>query len=891
MESIIKPIIDKRDFKGGILDNNIKYIIINDKDLDKSYVSVCVNVGSYFNPKEYQGLAHFLEHMLFMGSKKYPQVNYFMNQVNEYGGYTNAYTASLNTTYFFNVFDNGLDHIIDILTQFFIEPLFDSNSIQKEINAVNNEHIKNINNDYYKLYYLGLYLADKDSIINTFSTGSLKTLNKKDIREKMIEFYNKYYTTDNLSICIASSKSVDNIFNLINNTFGCIKPKNESITQFKLKFPSNLIKPYYTKNINNKYYFKTSMDINVITYIWDIPIDTVDDFKILDLLLNNKSKTSLYYYLKVNGFLKYINSSIDEEGIFVITLYLTDDGYNNLPYINHLLFIYLEKIYDIDINQFALYHQKILNINFNYSSKDDTENLCNTLNYYHLKYDTKNVYKYISVIYDLKSSDYYKTLFSKYINQNNNVIIISSNKIINDITYYSLHNYNDKYGKLNIDLKYNKKISINNIGNIDLNNSYLDLKIINYNNFSNNKPFLINKNVWFGSYNNFNEPIINIWLQLNNLNFHANPTNYILTHISCDILNFLINILLYKPLELGYNIDFSSDYIHSSININISGFNDKIKLEKLLLDLFNILHNIDKYYNIITKKYVNNLLLNFIKRLNNKKYLNSWEYNDVIINSDIYPNYFNDNKLYKYFKYIIYKKTYKDIKLYTKNIFLNEKTCMTSFIYGNIDKFNITNILSDQTYNNKYYSYLKLNLLSTKIIKHPNIKETATYLGYYYYIGKFKIKKYLLMLLCVNIFRERFFDILRTKYQLGYLVKMTLELHRDHYYIAQKIQSNNKIDDIKSKLNDFNNNLLEYLNTIDFNKYLITLRNNIKNKDNNLDEIYSRYCNEIISRKYLFNRKEILLNNIKLLSKEKLIKFIKKYINTNNQILRIIEGN
>ena len=888
MESIIKPIIDKRDFKGGILDNNIKYIIINDKDLDKSYVSVCVNVGSYFDPKEYQGMSHFLEHMLFMGSKKYPKVNYFMNQVNEYGGYTNAFTAALNTTYFFNVFDNGLEHVIDILTQFFIDPLFDINSIQKEINAVNNEHIKNINNDYYKLYYLALYLADEDSIINTFGTGSLKTLNKKEIRNKMIEFYNKYYTTDNLSICIASSKSIDEIFKLINKTFGLIKSKNNLLNEFKLKFPSNLVKPYYTKNINNIYYFKTSIDINVITYIWDIPIDNVEDFKILDLLLNNKSKTSLYYYLKVSSLLKYIDTSIDDEGIFIIKLYLTDEGYNNILYINHLLFIYLDKIYTIDINQFALYHQKILNINFNYSNKDDTQNLCNELNFYHLKYHTKNVYKYMSVIYDIKSTDYYKTLFSKYINQNNNIKIISSNRMINNITYYPLHNYNDKYGKLDINLTYNKKININNIGNIDLNNSYLDLKIINYNNFSNDKPYLINNNIWFGSYNKFNEPIINIWMQLNNLNYHSNPTNYILTSISCDILNFLISTLLYKPLELGYSIDFSSDYIHSSININISGFNDKNKLDKLLLDLFHILYNIDKYYNIITKKYINNLLVNFIKRLNNKKYLNSWEYNNVILNNDIYLNYFNDKLLYKHFKYIIHKKTYKDIKLYIKNIIVNEKTCITSFIYGNIDKFNIDNIILNNT--SIQYPYVKLNLLSNKIIKHPNIKETATYLGYYYYIGKFKIKKYLLMLLCINIYSERFFDILRTKYQLGYLVKMTLELHRDHYYIAQKIQSNNKIDDIKNKLNDFNKVLLEYLDSIDFNKYIITLKNNIKNKDNNLDEIYSRYCNEIISRKYLFNRKEILLKNIKLLSKEKLIKFIKKYINTNNQIIRIIEG-
>ena len=66
--TIIKPKFDIRKFKSSKLKNNIKYIIINDDKLDRTYVSVNVLTGSFNEPKDCGGLAHFLEHMLFMGS-------------------------------------------------------------------------------------------------------------------------------------------------------------------------------------------------------------------------------------------------------------------------------------------------------------------------------------------------------------------------------------------------------------------------------------------------------------------------------------------------------------------------------------------------------------------------------------------------------------------------------------------------------------------------------------------------------------------------------------------------------------------------------------------------------------------------------------------------------
>jgi insulysin len=66
-----------------------------DKDnrSDMVSVSLSVNVGSFNNPPDRQGLAHFLEHMIFMGSEKYPNENAFFELISASGGYANAYTS------------------------------------------------------------------------------------------------------------------------------------------------------------------------------------------------------------------------------------------------------------------------------------------------------------------------------------------------------------------------------------------------------------------------------------------------------------------------------------------------------------------------------------------------------------------------------------------------------------------------------------------------------------------------------------------------------------------------------------------------------------------------------------------------------------------------------
>ena len=94
---------DKRKYRHVTLKNRLHCLIIQDEDTEKSSACVDVRVGSMADPKEAAGLAHFLEHMLFLGTEKYPVENCYSSFLNSHGGHSNAYTDQEDTVYYFDV--------------------------------------------------------------------------------------------------------------------------------------------------------------------------------------------------------------------------------------------------------------------------------------------------------------------------------------------------------------------------------------------------------------------------------------------------------------------------------------------------------------------------------------------------------------------------------------------------------------------------------------------------------------------------------------------------------------------------------------------------------------------------------------------------------------------
>ena len=211
------PINETRKFKSGELNNSIKYTIIYDEYAEKASMATAVNTGSYFDPENYDGLAHFLEHMLFLGSKKYPNEDEFDSTLKANGGYSNAYTDNFETVYYFTVNTEMLEKSIDMFSRFFIDPLFDKNSVEREVNAVNSEHSKNINQNWWRINYITNLISKHNSQINKFSTGNLQTLKKKGVREKMKELIDQSSDAINNMMALAAESEHPRAFEVLSN--------------------------------------------------------------------------------------------------------------------------------------------------------------------------------------------------------------------------------------------------------------------------------------------------------------------------------------------------------------------------------------------------------------------------------------------------------------------------------------------------------------------------------------------------------------------------------------------------------------------------------------------------------------------------------------------------
>ena len=150
-DAVTKPALDDRRYRGLELSNGLKAMLISDPTTDKSSASMDVGVGYLADPWELQGLAHFCEHMLFLGTAEYPEENGYQKFLQDHGGYSNAYTSSENTNYYFDVSTDGLEEALERFSRFFVSPLFSLDGVAREVNAVHSEHEKNLRSDSWRM--------------------------------------------------------------------------------------------------------------------------------------------------------------------------------------------------------------------------------------------------------------------------------------------------------------------------------------------------------------------------------------------------------------------------------------------------------------------------------------------------------------------------------------------------------------------------------------------------------------------------------------------------------------------------------------------------------------------------------------------------------------------
>lgn len=889
--NIIVPKNEKRVIKAGILDNDLKYSIIQDDTSDSSYIAVGINVGSEMDPDDYEGLAHFLEHMLFLGSEKFPGEKDFEEKVKMNGGMTNAYTAGNITVYYLSVLHSGLEEILDTFSQFFISPLFNSESVGREINAVDSEHQKNIQNDLWRIHRFKTILSNPEHPMNRFSTGSIETLGKNDIRSRMIDFNKEYYCSNNISISVSTNKSIEETEELINKYFSLINRKDE-IKGKELYLEKMREIPVFKEEQKGKWYQLIPIkDLKVLNYFWTIPSEIVNyqskNWNIISYVFSNNSSGSIIDHLKSMGYIHTIDTDIENYltfSIFTISVVCTSKGMKHLNYINSLLKNYLDQLKSFDNwGIVSEDYKKISQTKYDYGSKKSSMSLVQEFVDSMFNYPMNEIYSAPYIITKLKSDEIPK-LLNEYLDFDKAVKILISKNIISNNPLKKEKHYGLEYYELEpftIDNKYNKKFNF--IGK----NNFLPKKIVHYNIEHHIPKKITDKSyeLWIGGESRFSEPVMYGMIQLYSPTLVNTPKNYLLTHLILTLIDNKLDSELYLSNICGYNSSISLSSSKSSVILSVTGFNSNYTL--FLNHILSLFFEKKIFSDVLVETQITEMMTGL---LNKNKY-SPIQYSNYQLNKEIFRTSYDNEILIKKLKEI----KVKDVLEYYDN-FLSKYSVLT-FFYGNLNEKDLRdNFTFFDKHKNIGFITEKENMSRQDIkVNHPNKEENNSLIKFIFPIGKFNPKLNVIFSLFTMIFENNFYDFCRTKNQLGYLVNMSNGRLGETYILQQTIQSNFPVKKVVKIMNQFNGNILKSFGDISdekLNKWKESLKNLYLEKDTDTSSVNSKYISEILRRTFLFNRHKILSNIVDQITLSDLQEFYKKYmIKNKKQFKLIVQGN
>lgn len=248
--------------------NNNGLTVIYDKQPTKSIsIQITVKVGSNNENNKNNGISHFIEHMLFEGTKKRTNEQ-ISNEIESLGGEFNAATSSEMTYYYIKILNKHFDKALDILSDIIQYPIFNKKMIEKERKVILNEI--NLVDDEPRHYQWILFQK------NIFTSSAKNpTYGKKEIvasltKQDLIDYYKTYYIPNNIIITI-----VGNIKEPFKKTF--LKFKNFKKTQNKkviIREKQNKYKKIVEKQNNKQSYlilgYKTPTRKSKESYILDV---------------------------------------------------------------------------------------------------------------------------------------------------------------------------------------------------------------------------------------------------------------------------------------------------------------------------------------------------------------------------------------------------------------------------------------------------------------------------------------------------------------------------------------------------------------------------------------------------------------------------------------------
>jgi insulysin len=317
---------DDSAYRRFVLPNGMKVILLSDPKLNVASASVAVGVGNLSDPPERQGLAHYLEHMLFLGTEKYPSVEEFAQFLRRNGGYNNAYTARDRTNYHLEIRPDAFEGAIDRFAQFFIAPKFTPEFNEREVNAVNSEFQKNLENDGWREFALRNSVYRPGHPARNFNIGSSETL-KGTTREELLAFHRRYYSANRMTLALTGPSSLDRLEALARTHFSPVP----DLQRPELRYPADYLPPKAALRLLR---MEPVQDLRRLTLSFPLPDLRAQagskPAELVAFVLGHEGAGSLLAALKAEGLATGLSVGADADtpdyGSFDVSVNLTPQG-------------------------------------------------------------------------------------------------------------------------------------------------------------------------------------------------------------------------------------------------------------------------------------------------------------------------------------------------------------------------------------------------------------------------------------------------------------------------------------------------------------------------------------------------------------------------------------
>ncbi len=879
---IKKPVTDNRGYQVITLENGIKTVLVSDPQTDKAAAVVNVEAGSFNDPDDRAGLAHFLEHMLFLGTEKYPDPGEYDDFIARHGGSKNAFTSGTNTVYFFDIDPDFLEPAMDRLSQFFIAPLFTEELTERERNAVDSEYKSGLLDDGRRIYDAMKMAFAEDHPAVGFQVGDLESLSMEGLREDLFEFYNNYYSANRMTLVVYGKEDLNQLRQWAEQIFNSVPNHNLPEVEPNPAF-------YNPEDLPSLLEIKPRRETRSLTMSFPMPplLDTASTKPAgyLSWLIGHEGPGSLLSLLKDRGWAENLSAGAGgyskHPTTFDIRIELTEPGYEHINDVVDLAFDKIQQVTDKGIQE-SIYQEvaKLSELDFLYYDKSATSREAITLSSLVRRFEPENL---LFGSYEFAQFDPEQILeFAQALNPNNLALRVVAPEVTTNAqspyynTDYRLTKISDELITQWSNSAYTPELAVpaanpfipQTLALEEWEKPKSDLYFYNPERIYEDQGIT----VWHQQDQQFSTPRTNIIVNLETDWVNKGSKNKAATEIYLQLVDDELSQISYDAYLAGLEYDLSlSD---KGIYLRVFGYSDTT--DKLLDVLMNELVALE-----IDESRFEFYRQDFIRRYRNQR-------EDRVL-SQLYRSMYEllRSPLYTYKSMIpaLEKLTIQDMELVRSNI--SENIHVTTLIHGNI-RSEQAEFLGKRIANN-----FSASASAPTVNKVMEIDKTTTFYNQWvdhqdsailmYYQGEeANFRERALYALLAQVLDAPFFRVLRTEKQLGYIVHSNNLPMYQLPGVAMSIQSPNTDPALLQRhIDKFLKDFLVDLSTMDeesFEQHKNALISKLTQKPKNVAELGSRFWQDIRVKNTNFNSLQRVSLEVEKITRTGLMKFYENQI-------------